>query len=116
MSTPPESNALIKRFNNELDWIEGKATEGLELTRIVLELFPENPTLVRMFAFLNNVIFFVNIQRSRLQIIVNEINVIDVTTYEEFQEIAGKLDSELDRILETKSIFSGIIAGLKKLK
>ncbi len=62
--TPPEINALIKRFNNELDWIEGKATEGLELTRIVLERFPENPTLVRLFAFLNNAIFFVNIQRS----------------------------------------------------
>lgn len=115
-STPPEINALIKRFNNELDWIEGKATEGLEFIRIVLERFPENPTLVRLFAFLNNAIFFVNLQRSRLQIIVNEIDVIDMASYEEFKEMAEKLDRQLDLILEAKSIFSGIIACLKKLK
>jgi hypothetical protein len=46
MLIPPELSDLIKRLNNELAQIEQEATAGLNLTRAILERFPNNAMLI----------------------------------------------------------------------
>jgi hypothetical protein len=59
MTIPATITILVERLNYELNQIEQEAIEALELVRINLERFPNNFTLVQLYAFLNTSLFFV---------------------------------------------------------
>jgi hypothetical protein len=59
MTIPPEISVLIDRLNQELDWAEQEATEGLNLARAALSRFPNNALLIQFFAYFNSVLLFV---------------------------------------------------------
>jgi len=112
---PPEVNALLARFNHELDLIEQDATEGLKLTRTISERF-SHQALIQTFAFFNNALFFVNTQKIRLQMIIDEISFLDEAMDKKIQVLTQTLDNEIDRILEVKKVIEEIIQNLNRLK
>ncbi|MGH2412629.1 MAG: restriction endonuclease subunit S [Microcystaceae cyanobacterium] len=116
MSIPSEITALVERLNQELAQIEREATEGLMLARITLEYFPENIILIEMFAFLNNVIFLIGIERERIPTIVATLAETDETTGEDIQAVGEDLAAKLGRLLETKIRVSRIKNRLENLQ
>lgn len=96
MPIAPEVQALIDRLNQELDESEQAATEGLNIIRQRLSLFPDNEILTQLFALLNNILFFVEIHRLRIQVLVQRISPEDVPvevvrdTVEDLGLILGK--------------------------
>lgn len=116
MPIPSEINALIERLNQELTQIEQEATEGLTLARVSLERFADNATLIQMFAFLNNTIFYVDTERRRIQTIVENLSATEVTTDEQIQEAGEDLGNKLGRSLETKIFVSSVKSRLENLQ
>jgi hypothetical protein len=102
MQIPPEIDAVIERLNEELNQVEQEATAGLNLTRTILEHFPNNATLIQFFAYLNSAVLLVEIDRKQIQTIVENFSETDVTTDEEIQETGEILAAELGRVLEAK--------------
>lgn len=66
MPIPPELAALIERLHSELNQVEQEATEGLSLAREWLKRFPNQTSLIQLFAYLNNVLLFVATARRRI--------------------------------------------------
>jgi hypothetical protein len=79
MTIPPEISVLIDRLNQELDWAEQEATEGLNLARAALSRFPNNALLIQFFAYFNSVLLFVETYKRPTQNTVKRIMVADVT-------------------------------------
>ncbi len=82
MAIPAEIKTLINRLNQELEETEREATEGVNALRPTLWLFPENAILTQLFANLNNVLFFVETYRKRIQRIENILTLADATPSE----------------------------------
>ena len=101
MPIPSEMTALIERLNQELDRSEQSAIEGLNLARVRLGRFPDNAILIQLFAYLNNVMLFVEISRRRIEY-SSIILATDTATGEQIQEIGENLASLLGATLETK--------------
>jgi ribosomal 50S subunit-associated protein YjgA (DUF615 family) len=78
--------AIIQRINNELEQLNQEAIEGLNLARATLARFPNNVVLIQMFAFLNNVVFFVETEKRQIQTISETLK---AENFDEIQE-AGK--------------------------
>lgn len=114
MPVPSEILALIDQLNQELDQTLQQATEGLNLVRPALSRFPDNIILTQFFAYLNNVLFFVENYRVRVQGTVTSLSVADVTT-EEIRETGEELATMLGVVLETKMRVGRIIARLEEL-
>jgi hypothetical protein len=108
--------ALIARFNNELDRMEEEAIKGLQLAEAILERFAHDATLIQLRAFLNNAIFFVNTQKIRVRTIVDRIAILTDDYPDDVRELTEELDRELSQILETKMIVASIVRRLKKLQ
>ena len=51
MPIPSEIKSLIERLNLELEEIEREATEGENLLRQLMSLFPKNASLIQFFAY-----------------------------------------------------------------
>ena len=51
MPIPPEIESLIERLNLELEEIEREATQGENLLRQLMSLFPKNASLIQFFAY-----------------------------------------------------------------
>lgn len=51
MPISPEIESLIERLNLELETIEREATEGENLLRQLISLFPNNASLIQFFAY-----------------------------------------------------------------
>lgn len=106
--------ALIDRLNQELVQIEQETNDGLDLVRPTLSRFPENFILLQFFAYLNNVMFFVDNYRGRVQQLGERFLVAD-TTISEIQEIGEELATMLGLVMETKIRVERIIARLRDL-
>ncbi|NEP46138.1 MAG: restriction endonuclease subunit S [Okeania sp. SIO2H7] len=115
MPIPPEIAELVERLNQELDETEQKATGGLNLVRLLLSQFPDNFILIQFFAYLNDVLLFVETTRRRIQSNVELISPADVDI-EEIQEAGEDLGTLLGRIFEAKMQVEGIIARLEELQ
>jgi len=116
MSIPSEIIALIERLNQELDRIESDATEGANLARAILTLFPDNFIVIRLFAFLNASLIFVETSRRHIRVRLEDISASEVTTDESIQEAGEDLAIELGRVLETKIAVISIKTRLENLR
>ncbi|MBD2185157.1 restriction endonuclease subunit S [Planktothrix sp. FACHB-1355] len=116
MAIPSELNALIERLNQELDTIEREATAGLNLARVSMERFPNNFTLVQLFAFLNTSMFFAETSRRRIQVSVEYLSANDVIIEEKIQEVGEDLAIELGQVLETKITVGRVKTRLENLQ
>lgn len=116
MSIPSEIIALIERLNQELDLIESDATEGANLARAILTLFPDNFIVIQLFAFLNASLILVETSRQQIQILVENLSTTDVNTDEEIQEAVAGLATELGRVIETKIRVSRVKIRLENLQ
>lgn len=101
MPIVPEIQALILRLNQELEETEQVATEALSIVRQKLFLFPTNEILTQLFASLNNILFFVEIHRGRIQILVQRIFPEDVPA-EVVRDAVEDLGLILGRVIEVK--------------
>lgn len=104
--------ALIDRLNQEFNQTEQEATEGLNIVRRNLALFPNNVILNQYFAYLNAVLFCGETYKRQVQNIVETISVNDVTV-EVIQEVGEDLETILGRVLETKIAIKRIITRLE---
>jgi hypothetical protein len=101
MPIPSEIQGLIDRLNRELDETERDAIAGLNLVTQRLSLFPENEILMQFFAALSNILFFVEINRSRISNLVEQISPNDVPA-QVIQDAGEDLGLILGRVLEAK--------------
>ncbi len=102
MSILSEINALVERLNLELAQIEQNATEGLNLARLILAVFPNNFIVIQLLAFLSASLFFVEISRKLIQQRVDYLFSDAEINSEELQTVGEELAMELGRALETK--------------
>jgi hypothetical protein len=115
MSIPSEIQIIIDRLNEELVQIEQEATQGMNLLRPLLELFPNNDIIVSFFASLNNSLFLVEIYKRRLDAIV-ELLLPENVTEEIVQNAGEELGDLLGRALESKIGLGQIIERLERLQ
>ena len=115
MPITPKIQALVDRLNQELDRTEQTATQGLNIVRQVLSLFPDNAIMIQYFAGLNNFLFFVEVSRSRIQTLVETISPDDAPA-EVIQEAGEDLGTQLGRVLEAKRGVERILNRLEKLQ
>ena len=114
MSITPEIQALITQLNQELDRVEQGATKGLNLGRILLSRFPDNPILIQFFSLLSNSLFLVANYRKRSQETVKLLSSEDVPL-NVTQEIGEELATMLGVVLEAKIRAERIITRLEDL-
>lgn len=114
MTIPSEIRSLVIQLNQELALIEQEATRGINLLRPVLSLFSDNPLLLRFFASLNNVLFFVETYRARIEAAIELLSNADMDS-EEAQEAQEELAAMLGVVLETKIRIERIVASLSHL-
>lgn len=114
MPISPESQDLIDRLNQELNASEEEAINGLNLVRLPLSRFPDNIILVQFFAYLNNVLFFVENYRRQIRGAVEQLSGANVRA-EEIQEALEELATMLGVVLETKIRVERIITRLREL-
>lgn len=114
MAIPSEINTLINQLSQELNQIEQEATEGLNLTRSVLSRFPDNDLLIQFFAYLNDVLLFVDIARGQIQATIETISPDEVPA-EIIQEAGEDLGTPLGRVLEAKISVRRIVLRLQSL-
>lgn len=115
MAIPLLLQQLIDQINSELDESEQQATEGLNLVRGLLSRFPDNALLIQFFAYLNNVLLFVENYKTQTQNTTELISVTDVTT-EQIQEAGEDLSSILGQVIETKIEVIRILNRLQRLQ
>jgi hypothetical protein len=115
MTITSEITALLNQLNQELDQIENLATNGLNIIRPILYAFPENYSLIRLFATLNNNLIFVDTSRRRIQLTIDSISAPNITV-EVIQEAGEDLAELLGRTLENKILVSRTIAILEELQ
>ncbi len=101
MPIVPEIQALLERLNQELDESEQVATEGLNIIRQRLSLFPDNEILTQLFASLSNILLFVEIYRVRIQVLVQRISPDDVPA-EVVRDAVEDLGLILGKAIEVK--------------
>jgi len=115
MPIPSEIRELINRLEQELDEIEQKATDGLNLVRPLLSLFGDNAILIQYFAFLNAALLSVQTSKRQVEIIVESISPDDITV-SEVREAGEDLGTLLGKTLETKIRVDRIIENLEELQ
>lgn len=115
MSIPTEINALISRINREISQIEQEATEGLNLLRNLLSLFPDNFLLLQSYAYLNNVLLFIEVCRNQSQDVIELLLTTEVTA-KELQEVGEDLGSTLGKVVENKIETMRIVTRLRTLQ
>ena len=114
MAIPLELSALIDRLNQEFDRTEQEATEGVNLARAAMSRFPDNVPLIQFFAYLNDVLLFVEISRTQIQTTIETILPTDVPA-EVIQEAGEDLATLLGRVVEAKIDARRIVTRLQNL-
>jgi hypothetical protein len=107
-------SVLIEQLERELDAIESLSNEAINLVRLPLSRFPDNAILIQFFAYLNNVLFFIENYRRRIQESVSLLSEAEITN-EELQEIGEDLATMLGIVLETKTRVENIVNRLRNL-
>ena len=116
MPIPLEITALIGRLNQELDTIEREVASGLSLSRAILERFPNNFTVIQLFAFLNTARFSGETSKRWIQALALNLAAVDVITDDEIQELGEDLATDLGRAMETKIRVSQVKTRLENLQ
>lgn len=115
MAIPSEIQALIDRLNQALAQIEREASEGSNIVRSLVLRFPDNVTLIGLFATLSNALLFVENSRRRIQITVESISPENVRS-QVIQEAGEDLAELLGIVLETKMLVNTVITRLDNLR
>lgn len=114
MTLPTPFTTLVARLNQELDQTEQEATQGMNLARAALSRFPDNVLLIQFFAYLGDVLLFVEISRTQLQVSVETVSATDVPA-EVVEDAGEELATLLGRVLEVKIDARRIITRLQDL-
>lgn len=114
MAIPPELQSHIDRLNQELDFIEPRISNGLNILRRVLSRFPENVILVQYFAYLNTISLFVGTSRQQIQTIIDTLTA-DVVSMDIIQEGRKDLGILIGRVIEAKIRVNYICIFLESL-
>lgn len=112
MPIPPEINEIIQRLNQELNQIEQDATEALNLLQPRLNLFPNNPVVVGLFAAIQNRLYQVEVERRRIRDVIADIEGEDVSA-QSIQSAGEDLGLILGKVVETKVRISSILNDLR---
>jgi hypothetical protein len=118
MLIPPKILALVEQLNEELNFVEQVTSTNLSLTKTVLERFPDNVTLTQFFAYLNSMMLLVEIDRRRIQEIIEGLSALNEfaqDTENAVQEVGETLGTELGRVIEAKMVVSQIKSRLENL-
>ena len=113
MPIPPTIQNVVDQLNQELNRIEQKTIEGLNLARELLSRFPNNAILTQYFAYFNTALVFVETSRGHIQIILEAISLTDVPD-ELIQNAGQDLGNLLGRMLEVKLKVGRLIERLKE--
>jgi hypothetical protein len=115
MAIPAQIFALIESIEQNLAQIELEATEGLNLSRAILDRFPNNARLIQFFASFSSAILFVEMQNRRIKAIIENFSKADVVTEEEIKEVGEDLSGELGKVIETKLLINNLKQRLEEL-
>ena len=110
MSIPPEIQSLIDRLNLELEIIEREATEGENLVRQLMSLFPNNALLIQFFAYWQTTRFFVVNARRRIDETKEQLEESEIVS-----ELGADLAALLGEVIETKIRSRAILDRLRNL-
>ncbi len=112
MPIPSEISNLVEQLQGELTQIDQETTAALEITRSLLDHYPNNSYFISIFATLSNYLVFVEISRRRIDyttVIIASETVTDIAIRE-----AGETLSELlGRVLEAKIVVNTIKSRLE---
>ena len=114
MPIPPEIQSLIDRLNLELETIEREATEGENLLRQLMSLFPNNAFLIQFFAYWQTTRFFVVNARRRIDETREQL-LEQPGESEIVRELAEDLAALLGEVIETKIRSRAILDRLRNL-
>lgn len=114
MSIPPEIQSLIDRLNLELEIIEREATEGENLVRQLMSLFPNNALLIQFFAYWQTTRFFIVNARRRIDEAREQL-LKQPEESEIVRELAEDLATLLGEVIETKIRSRAILDRLRNL-
>lgn len=101
MPIPPEINAIVQRLNQELNDTEQEANQARTLTQRMFSTFPDNQYLIQVFASISNNLFFVQVQRTRVQGILSRLQP-DGISREIIQEAGEELGAILGQVVDVK--------------
>lgn len=101
MPVPDSLQDLIDRLTLELNETESLVNRELELLQPLLNLFVTNNAVIRYVAYFNNVRFFIEITRRKLQASIDALS-FDRVASTEIQETGEELSELFGRVLETK--------------
>ena len=110
MPIPPEIQSLIDRLNLELEIIEREATEGENLVRQLMSLFPNNALLIQFFAYWQTTRFFVVNARRRIDETREQLEESEIVS-----ELGADLATLLGEVIETKIRSRAILDRLRNL-
>ena len=110
MPIPSEIQSLIDRLNLELETIEREATEGENLVRQLMSLFPNNALLIQFFAYWQTTRFFVVNARRRIDETREQLEESEVVS-----ELGADLATLLGEVIETKIRSRAILDRLRNL-
>lgn len=110
MPIPSEIQSLIDRLNLELETIEREATEGENLVRQLMSLFPNNALLIQFFAYWQTTRFFVVNARRRIDETREQLEESDIVS-----ELGADLATLLGETIETKIRSRAILDRLRNL-
>lgn len=114
MPIPSEIQAVVDRLNQEIDETEQVASEGVNIVRQLLSLFPDNAIIIQYFAALTNFLFFADNSRRRIQTILDSLAPPDVPA-EDIQESGEYLATLLGEVLEAKIRVGRLLEQLENL-
>jgi GTP1/Obg family GTP-binding protein len=115
MTIPSNINSIVESLNRELDEIEQIATTGQSIARQILDKFPNNARLIQFFATFSNALLFAEVERRRIQSIIENISSLNIITEETIQEVGEDLSLEMGKVLETKSLIINLRERLEDL-
>ena len=110
MSIPPEIQSLIDRLNLELETIEREATEGENILRQLMSLFPNNALLIQFFAYWQTTRFFIVNARRRIDETREQLEESEIVS-----ELGADLATLLGEVIETKIRSRAILDRLRNL-
>lgn len=112
MSLRSEIKELINRLNQELNQLEQNTAEALNLVRLPLAQFPENTLLIQFFAYLSNILFFIEQYRQRIQRSITLLSDTSISV-EAVQEIGEDLSAMLGDIIEATEEVNSLVRRLR---
>lgn len=115
MTIPSEINSIVESLNQELDEIEQIAIAGQNLARVILDKFPSNARLVQFFATFSNALLFAEVEKRRINSIIENISSLNILREEDKREVGEDLSSEMGKVLETKTLIINLKERLENL-